>query len=156
MAGLLGVLALGCATAGTPETRIPPLVHDWFGQLEAGTPEPGSLARFLAEPSFEFTGADGRVLGVPELRTRISTLHSTYAQIEHRIGEIQVEPARDGLYHARFEVERHAVDAAGTPHVARKQAIWLVRVDPGAPVILRIDEQPILAFPGTGPKIVCY
>jgi hypothetical protein len=151
------VLWLGCAAKATPETQIPSLVHDWFGLLETRAPEPSDLERFLAEPPFELTGADGRVLGIPELRERSSELHSTYVQIEHRIDEIRVEPAGDDLYRARFEVERYAVDAEGTPHLARKQASWLVRADAHAPpVILRIDERPILAFPGTGPQVVCY
>jgi hypothetical protein len=151
------VLVLGCAAKATPETRIQSLVHDWFGLLETRTPEPSGLERFLADPPFGLTGADGRVLGVPELRERFSELHATYVHLEHRIDEIHVEPAGDGLYRARFEVERHAVDAEGTPHLARKQASWLVRADAHAPpVILRIDERPILAFPGTGPKVVCY
>jgi hypothetical protein len=145
------VLWLGCAAKATPETQIPSLVHDWFGLLETRAPEPSSLERFLAEPAFELTGADGRVLGIPELRERLLELHSTYVQIEHRIA------AGDGLYRARFEVERHAVDAEGTPHLARKQASWLVRADAHArAVILRIDESPTLAFPGTGPQVVCY
>ncbi|MBW1884306.1 MAG: hypothetical protein JRJ58_12300 [Deltaproteobacteria bacterium] len=49
------------------------------------------------------------------------------------------------------------MDDEGLPHIARREHVWLVRNVPGAaPVVLRIDERPLLAFPGTGPQIVCY
>jgi hypothetical protein len=70
---------------------------------------------------------------------------------------IHVVPVAGDVHRARFEFDRRAIDTSGAPHIARREHTWLVRRtknDP--PVILQIDERPLLAFPGTGPQIVCY
>jgi hypothetical protein len=166
---VLGPALLGCTESVSPdsvplasahsraELRIASMVRDWFAALEVGAFEPRSLDDFPADLSFEFTGAEGSVLSRSEFRARLSDLRSTYAQIEHRVDEIRVEPAGEGLYRARFEFERRALDEAGTPHIARREHTWLVQDEPDEPMlILRIDERPMLPFPGTGPRIVCY
>jgi hypothetical protein len=166
---VLGPALLGCTESVSPdsvplaparsgaELRTAAMVRNWFTSLEVGAFEPRSVDDFLADPSFEFSGAGESVLSRGEFRARLSNLRSTYVQIEHRIDEIRVEPVGEDLYQARFEFERRALDEAGTPHVARREHTWLVRNQPGhAPAILRIDERPMLPFPGTGPRIVCY
>jgi hypothetical protein len=41
--------------------------------------------------------------------------------------------------------------------VARREHTWIVRSAANAtPVILRMEERPLLFFSGTGPQIVCY
>jgi hypothetical protein len=139
------------------EQRIVALVRDWFAALEVEPLESPALDGFLAEPFFELLliGASVRSLG--EFEAWRSHLSATHRQRVYRIDSIHVEPAGENTYRARFEFERRAVDDGGFPHIAHREHTWLVRDVPGeAPVILRIDERPLLAFPGTGPQIVCY
>jgi hypothetical protein len=92
------------------------------------------------------------------VRAWLSDRRAEHPRVEYRfIGDIRIDPAGEGLYRARFEFDRLAEDDAGTPHIARREHTWIVRDVPDAtPVILRIDEQSKLAFPGTGPQIICY
>jgi len=166
---LLGSLLLGCATnssasldstiptGGDAEQRIASLVHDWFAVLEEERAEPRSLDRFMAEPSFELMLIGGRVKSLAELDAWLAHLHSTHYDLAYEIGSVDVESVAHDLHRVGFEFERRAVDGLGARHVARREHAWLVRVVAGrAPVIVRIDEQPLLAFSGTGPQIVCY
>ncbi len=155
LALLLGAFLPCCATAPPPAAGITSLVHDWFALLEA--PEAGSadFERFLAAPAFELTGDEGRILGIEDLRARHRELHSTYVRIVHRIRKLRIEPSSGDLYAAHFEVERSAVDFEGTPHLQRKKVTWSVRAGPDV-AILQIDERPLLPYPGSGPRIVCY
>ena len=156
-AATFGLLVLGCATTAPPAARVTSLVNDWFALLEAPTTEPGDFERHLAAPSFEVAGEGGHRLGVPELQARHRELHATYAGVEYRVGDLHVEPTGAGLYTARFEVERRAVDSEGIPHLQRKQVSWQVRAGAGAnPVILRVEERALLPHPGSGTRIVCY
>ncbi len=148
-------IALASSHPGS-ERRIESMVHDWFALLEGQTLESSTLDDFLAKPSFEFSLAEGTVRSPSEFRAWLSNLRSTYPQIEYRIDAIRVDSVGEGLYQARFELDRRALDKVGAPHIARREHIWLVRDFPGnAPVILQIDERPLLPFPGTGPKIIC-
>jgi hypothetical protein len=82
---------------------------------------------------------------------------TSYPQIEYRLGPIRILAEERDRYRVRFEFDRHAVDAAGLLHVARREHTWIVqRSASAAPVILSIEERPLLFFPGTGPQIVCY
>ena len=86
-----------------------------------------------------------------------SNLRATYPQIEYRLDPIRIRAEGQDRYRVRFEFDRHALDEAGLPHVARREHTWIVRSDANAtPVILRMEERPLLFFPGTGPQIVCY
>ncbi len=140
------------------EQRIVALVRDWFAVLESEDPEAGKLERFLARSSFELSLVGEETLETPvELEAWRANLHSTHPRLEYRLDPIAVELVDSGLFRAHFELERRAVDSEGIPHIARREHDWLVRDVPGgAPVILRIDERPLLAFPGTGPQVVCY
>jgi hypothetical protein len=136
--------------------RITSLVHSWFALLEGKTGEARDLADLVAQPSFAISSADGSTRNLAELRSWASSLRSTHLQLEFRIGPIRVDSVGDGLHRARFEFDRRALDETGIPHIARAEQIWLVRGLMGnAPAILRIDERPLLVFPGTGPRIVC-
>lgn len=79
------------------------------------------------------------------------------SRVEVRVGLIRIRPIGDDLYEARFELDRSALDEAGIPHIARREETWLVldRSD-GNAEILRVDRKKLLAYPGTGPQIVCY
>ena len=148
--------AIASARSG-PERRIGSMIHDWFALLEGRTLESRTLDDFPAESSFEFSLAEGSVRSLDELQAWLSNLRSTYPRIEYRIDPIRIDSVGGDLYRARFELDRRALDRGGTPHIARREQLWLVRDLPGgAPVMLRIDERPLVPFPGTGPQIVCY
>lgn len=169
---LLGALILSCVTnssasfdpitsvsltSAAAEQHIASLVHDWFDALEAGSVESRTLGRFMAEPSFDLSLIGGSVRNLSELDTWCAHLHSTHYELAYQIGLVDVETVGQDLHRARFQLDRRSVDDHGVPHIARREHAWLVRVVPGeAPVILRIDERPLLAFSGTGPQIVCY
>jgi len=132
------------------------MVHDWFALLEGQTLESRTLDDFLAAPVFEFSLADRTLRSPSELRAWLSNLRSSYPQLEYRIDAIRVDSIGEGLYQVRFEFDRRSLDKAGAPHIVRRKHIWLVRDLPhDAPVILKIEERPLLPFPGTGPKIIC-
>jgi hypothetical protein len=62
-----------------------------------------------------------------------------------------------GMVRVHFSFDRYALDEAGVPHLARREQTWLLRDRADdRPEVLRIDDQRKLAFPGTGPQIVCY
>jgi hypothetical protein len=148
--------ALG--TAPMPiEERIEMLVHRWFAALEDPTVESKTLNGLLAESTFEFI-LDGEVLrDRGALLAWVSNLRATYPQIEYRLDRIRIQAEGRDRYRVHFEFDRHALDEAGLSHVARREHTWIVRSDPNAtPVILRMEERPLLFFPGTGPQIVCY
>ena len=139
------------------EPRIVSAVQDWFALLESQPPAAFSPSDLLPEASFELTLADGKVRSRSGLRAWLFDLRTGHRQVEYRIGAIRVDSAGEGLYEAHFEFDRQAVDEAGAPHIARREHAWLVQAIPrDAPRILRIDERPLLPFPGTGPQIVCY
>ena len=84
-------------------------------------------------------------------------LDANDARVEVRLGPIRIDAAGEGLSAARFEFERLYSDEAGIPHIARREQTWLVReLADGAAEVLQVDEQKLLAYPGTGPQIVCY
>lgn len=149
---------VAAATARPGEVqRVDSLVHDWFALLEGGTLESRDLGSFVAELSFELSLIDASIRSLGELEAWRSKLSLTHLQLEYRIASIDVQTVGDDLRLARFEFERRAVDDEGIPHIARREHAWLVRdVSGEAPVILRIDERPLLAFRGTGPQVICY
>jgi hypothetical protein len=145
------------ATPGNIEERIEAMIHRWFAVLEDPTVEAKILNGLLAEAPFELI-LDGEALhDRDELLAWVSNLRATYPQIEHRLDPIRIQPERRDRYRVHFEFDRHALDEAGLPHVARREHIWIVRSDADAtPVILKMEERPLLFFPGSGPQIVCY
>ncbi len=88
---------------------------------------------------------------------RFVLLASTDPEAQYRVGPIRVDAAGEDLYQARFEFDRLQTDEAAMPHIARREQTWLVReLADGTTEILQVDEQKVIAFPGTGPQIVCY
>jgi len=145
------------ATDGNIEERIEAMIQRWFALLEDPTVEAKTLSGLLAEAPFELV-LDGEALrDRGELLAWVSNLRATYSQIEHRLDPIRIQPETRDRYRVRFEFDRYALDEAGLPHVVRREQVWIVRSDASAtPVILRIEERPLLYFPGSGPQIVCY
>jgi hypothetical protein len=139
------------------EERIETLINSWFAVLEDPTIDAKTLNVMLAEAPFEL------ILNGEALRDRdallawTSNLRATYPQIKYRLDPIRIQSEGQGRYRAQFEFDRHALDEAGLPHVARREHTWIVRSNANAtPVILRMEERPLLFFSGTGPQIVCY
>ena len=161
IAAALAVLSGCAALAGAridagPERRIESMVEEWFDLLaKSGTP-PRPLEALLLGPPFRLSLAEAEVRSRDELRTWREELHATHSRIEYRFDPVLVRPAGADLYRVSFELDRRAVDAAGTPHVARSEQSWLVRDTPRGLVVETIDERRLLPFPGTGPQIVCY
>jgi hypothetical protein len=145
------------ATSSDLEQRIETLIDRWFAVLEDPTVEAMALTGLLAAPPFELV-LDGEVLlDRNALFAWAGNLHATYSQIEHQLAPIRIQPEGRDRYLVRFEFDRHALDQAGLPHVARREHTWIVQSDANAiPVILKMEERPLLFFPGTGPQIVCY
>ena len=91
------------------------------------------------------------------VQDRFAQLDATDPEVEYLVGPIRVDPAGEDLYEARFEFDRRTTDDAGIPHIARREQTWLVReLSDGTAEILQVDELKLLAYPGTGPQIVCY
>jgi hypothetical protein len=88
---------------------------------------------------------------------RLAGLASTDPGAEYRVGPIRVDPAGEDLYRARFELDRLYTDEAAMRHIARREQTWLVRaLADGTNEIVHVDDRKALAFPGTGPRVVCY
>jgi hypothetical protein len=158
---LTGIAAHGTgadtSAAADPDRRIESLVRDWYSLLARQSLESCAVDDLVAESPFGFSLAGGSVSGPGELQAWISELRSAYPQVEYRLDVLRTQALDDGSYRAQFELNRRAVDEAGVTHVARRRQTWTIRDVPGArPEVLRIDEERLLAFPGTGPQIVCY
>ena len=139
------------------EARIESLIQSWFAVLEDPTAEAKTLYGLLAEAPFELL-LDGKVLhDRGALLPWVSSLRASYPQIEYRLDPIRIHTEGPDRYRVRFEFDRHALDEAGLPHAARREHTWIVQSSTSeTPVILRIEERPLIFFPGTGPQIVCY
>ena len=158
LAVLCGCAALpGARVDPGPEARIESMVGEWFDLLAEQGSAPRPLEVLLAGPPYRLSLAEAEVRSRDELRAWRQGLHATHSRIEYRFDPVRVRPAGGDLYRVHFELDRRAVDAAGTPHVARSEQTWLVRNAPGGALrIQTIDERRLLPFPGTGPQIVCY
>jgi hypothetical protein len=139
------------------EARIESLIQSWFAVLEDPTAEAKTLYNLLAEAPFELL-LDGEALhDRGALLAWVSSLRASYPQIEYRLDPIRIHSEGPDRYRVRFEFDRHALDDAGLPHAARREHIWIVQSSTSeTPVILRIEERPLIFFPGTGPQVVCY
>jgi len=141
----------------SPAVRIEALVERWFALLEDPSSEPMALNELLPAAPFELL-LDGERLHDPAgLLAWVARLRTSYPRIAYELGPIQIQPEGSNLYRVHFEFDRRASDAAGLPHVARREQTWIVDGDASAPpVILSIEERPLLFYSGTGPQIVCY
>ena len=139
------------------EARIESLIQSWFAVLEDPTAAAKTLYGLLAEAPFELL-LDGKTLrDRGALLAWVSSLRATYPQIEYRLDPIRIHSEGPVRYRVRFEFDRHALDDAGLPHAARREHTWIVQSNTSeTPVILRIEERPLLFFSGTGPQVVCY
>jgi hypothetical protein len=155
---LCGCAALpGARVEPGPEERIESMVREWFDLLAEEGPASRPLEALLAGPPYRLSLAEAEVRSRDELRAWRDRVRARHSRIEHGFEPIRVQPIGGGLYRVHFELDRRAVDAAGTPHVARSEQTWLVRDTPGGALMIQtIDERRLLPFPGTGPRIVCY
>jgi hypothetical protein len=133
------------------------LLRQWFSALEARRAAEPDFDAFLREAPLVLSRTDTRHPGPGGITDWLSELRSSLPEVAYGIDEIRVDPAGENLVRAKLTLDRRGVDAAGQQHVARLRQTWLILEHPGsAPVVVRIDEERLLAFPGTGPQIVCY
>jgi len=137
--------------------RIESLIQSWFAVLEVPTAEAKTLVGLLAQAPFELL-LDGEALHDRNaLLEWVSNLRATYPQIEYRLDPIRIHSEGQHRYRVRFEFDRHALDDAGLSHAAHREHTWIVQDNASeAPLILSIEERPLLFFSGTGPQLVCY
>jgi hypothetical protein len=148
---------LAASTTDGSEQRIETLIHSWFAQLEDPTIDSSALAGLLADSHFELRSAEQTLRSPSELRDWISRLRTADSQVEFEIDSIRIESVLQDQYHARFEFNRRSLDESGLSHVARREHAWTIRTPADAtPILLEIEEHPLLPYPGTGPQIVCY
>jgi hypothetical protein len=139
------------------EAQIESLIQGWFAVLEDPTVDVKILSGQLAEAPFELLLDGALIHDRGALLAWASSLRSTYPQIEYRLDPIHIHAESGDRYRVRFEFDRHALDDAGLPHVVRRDHTWIVQSSTSeTPVILRIEERPLIFFPGTGPQVVCY
>ena len=133
------------------------MVERWFALLENPSAEPETLNDLLAKSPFDLR-LEGELLRDRDgLVAWVARLRAIYPQIAYALGPIQIQSEASDRYRVQLEFDRHASDAAGLPHVARREQTWVVRSDTnGTSVILSIEEKPLLFYSGTGPQIVCY
>ena len=155
---LIACTGIGASSAAPgEENSIASLIPQWFASLEAQPSQGWAIETFLAESPLTFSLTQAETSHPEDFADWLSALRSTHPEVEFRLDKLRVVPLDENLVRVRFEFERHAVDAAGLPHLSRREQTWLVRELPGqVPEVLRIKEQRLLAFPGTGPQIVCY
>jgi hypothetical protein len=160
--GFLGVLLLACASSGPP---VPPSaqlewkIEQWFAQLAMSPPDLGREDRLFEGSSLEleFELAEGGDPGPGDLRAWLLDLRSPHHHVEFQLHDSSVSKVGDRLHRIRFEVERRAVGEDGMPHVARSLQTWLIHEGIGSSdTVVRVESVPLLAFPGTGPQIVCF
>jgi len=139
------------------ELQIEALIQHWFAVLEDPTAEPKALLDLLADASFALELDGEAIRDRDALLAWASKFRAKHSQVKFSIDPIRVTAEGRDLYRARFEFDRHAVDPAGLPHVARREQSWLVRSRSDEEALaLAIEERPLMFFPGTGPQIVCY
>lgn len=133
------------------------MVRSWYTLIESQQVGSCTLDDLLDQSPFEFSSAEGSWPGPEGLSAWVSELRSDHPQVEYRLTNMSTTAVDQGTYRIRFGLDRRALDSDGVPHVARREQAWLIRFRSGAlPLVLRIDDESQLVFPGTGPQIVCY
>ena len=172
--GLLAALVIGFAGSGAlanagsdsprseitsmdPQQRVEALIRSWFAALANPAIDSNQLENFLAKTPFEYRSIDQVFRDRDAFLASISNLRALHPHTEYQLGPIQIEFGEPDLYQARFEFSTRALDETGIAHVARREQVWTIRSRTNeTPTILRIEDQPLLVYPGTGAQIVCY
>jgi len=156
----LGALLFACASAAPPEDPSRPMesqIEHWFAQLAESPPDLGEDDRRFTGSPLEFDLAEGGDPGPGDLKAWLIALRSPHPHVEYKLHDMSAVQVGDRLHRIRFEVERRAIGEEGLPHVARSRQNWLIHDSVGSShVVLRVESVALLAFPGTGPQIVCY
>jgi len=140
-----------------PSHRVESLVRDWYALLARQPVESCAVDDLVKEAPVVFSLAGGSVSGPDALQAWVSELRSAYPQVDYQLEVVRIDFLDDGTCRATFELNRRALDADKMSHIARRKQTWTIRgIDQIKPEVLRIDEQRLLSFPGTGPQIVCY
>jgi hypothetical protein len=141
------------------EAQILSSLEDWFTALarqEADTILLGETAA-LPNVSLSFTPGPDSDLRMEDLPRWVETLRTEHPRVEYRLAGIEIDRMQGETYDIRFALERRSVESTGLSHIARWAERWRIRIPASAsPTVLAISEEPRLAFPGTGPQIVCF
>lgn len=156
----LGVLLFACVSASPPKDatlRMEWQIERWFSALAESPRDHAAEGRQLSNSHIQFELADASVESREELTSWLVALRSPYSRVDYELHGMRAERVDDHSYRVRFEVGRNAIGEDGLPHVARSRQTWLIqeRVD-SKYVVVHVESAPLLAFPGTGPQIVCY
>jgi hypothetical protein len=149
------------ASSGVAEARITADLERWFTALarsEPGHDLPGKHAEISgSDGQLDFSLESGSEVRPEALSAWADVLRSPHPRVEYRLAGLSIVEDDPEVYRVRFALERRAVDASGLDHIARSDETWRIRVAPSrAPVVFEIASVPRLAFPGTGPQIICY
>jgi hypothetical protein len=149
------------APAADPTDVLATALSEWFTSLARNDPRDGMQPRAgNASLSFDLAG-EGQVaaaeVAAQEFGAWLERLRPAHARVEYRIAELAVGEGVGGRHRVRFALERRSVDEVGLDHIALSDETWQILVLPdGSAVVDSIATRPLLAFPGTGPQIVCY
>jgi len=159
---LAGACASPSIVAPEPaELRIPHALEQWFTWLARREPARESLEHAIGAPilgeGLEFALAEDSPVPPEELQGWVEALRSPHSRVAYRLAGLTISRADEAAHRVRFALKRHAIDASGVAHIALSDQTWEIHSAPGGPiVVMRIASEPRLAFPGTGPQIVCY
>ena len=132
-------------------------IRSWFSLIEESAPGTGSFDRAPSELPLRFALNEVESLALTEYREFVSRLRSPFPIVEFEINKLRSNPLEENSTRVRFEIERKAVDKDGFPHVMRSAQTWIIRdKTETSPVVVRIEEDLLIPFPGTGPQIICY
>jgi hypothetical protein len=158
-------LALACAPASLPresaEAQIQAGLRGWFTALARSAPEAAPSGPHAGTPGtnehLEFSLRNGSEVPSEGLRGWMEALRTPHARVEYRLAGLTISDGEGDVYRVRFALQRHAVDESGLAHIALSDQTWRIRVAAGRnPIVTEIAMEPRIAFPGTGPQIVCY
>lgn len=139
------------------EAQLQSALEHWFSALANADAEGGELDGLLSTPDLEFAPLDQTQWHRSALVSWLAMLRSAHARVAYSIAKLHVDELDGGSFRVHFEVDRETVDDEGMLHVMRReQSLQLQRSMQGRLFVLDIKDEPRLAFPGSGPQIVCY
>ena len=173
-------LATGVSDAGTaepsdstsPNAQITEALEQWWTAL-ARRPlaeQPGGQGHPVDAATLDFALTSASPLSPADLPSWLAAMRPNHPAIEYRLAAVSIAPSASRSkttptstptgstdYDTRFALERRSFDDTGLSHVARWQENWRIRLQPDAPpIVVSIEEEARLVFPGTGPQIICF
>jgi hypothetical protein len=139
------------------ELRIESALRSFYTALARARPGSSEVGAVLHAGDLRFVPDAGPLQDDRALLAWLGKLRSEQPFVHFEISKLHIDSASDASYRLHFELERRSVDDEGLPHVLRSEQSWRIRESADLSMeVLGIQEQAKLAFPGTGPQIVCY